>query len=87
MDNETGNVVSLIRREEGTLSEAFMAEYLAELRKTPKADHPSNILLIEYFEDAETSSYQMRIGGPGEMRPHHLVGIMECIKHTVIAGT
>lgn len=88
MDTESGtNVVSLIKREEGTLSETFMAAYLAELRKTPKDAHPTNIFLIEYFETPDQSSYQMRIGGPGQMRPHSLVGILECVKHTVIAST
>lgn len=82
MDTESeikGRVLSLVRGEQLSTVETFVTNYLKELKSTPREQQPNNVMIIEYAESDELSSYNLRVGGTLRMRPHHLIGILHCV--------
>lgn len=87
MDTESetnGKVVALVKKPELSSCESFVTKYLNRLRKADT--QPNKIMIIEYVELPDQSTYELLIGGPGAMRPHHLVGILHCLAHEVSGG-
>lgn len=86
MDTESGTkgkILSFVKKSDPTSCEAFLTEILATLRAQGAENQPHKLMVIEYIETENESSYNLYIGGPGEMRPHHLVGILYCLADNV----
>lgn len=82
MDTESGTkgkILSFVKKSDPTSCEAFLTEMLTIVRALDPDKQPNKLMLIEYMETDDKSSYNLYVGGPGDMRPHHLVGILHCL--------